>query len=60
MDTKQSHCRKLTNYFKKTTKTYPNKFVARYLDYNHKRKIQINIETFTLPSTREKEKKKYI
>ena len=58
MDTKQSHCKKLTNYFKKTTKTYPNKFrCTLFRLQSQKKKIQINIETFTLPSTREKEKK---
>ena len=58
MDTKQSHRKKLTNYFKKTTKTYPNKFrCTLFRLQSQKKKIQINIETFTLPSTREKEKK---
>ena len=32
-------------------------FDVHYLDYNHRKKLQSNIETFTMPSTREKEKK---
>ena len=32
-------------------------FDVRYLNYNHRKQLQGNIETFTMPSTREKEKK---
>ena len=45
------------NNYKTLQNNIQTNFVVRYLDYNHK-KIQINTETFTMLSTREKERKK--
>ena len=53
----KKHCKIKKINYKTLQNDIQTNFVVRYLDYNHK-KIQINTETFTMLSTREKERKK--
>lgn len=61
MNTKQKHCKRLTNYFKKHYKTQSfqtNQFLLAvcYLNYYNHKKMPTNVETLTMSSTREQEK----
>ena len=51
---------KVNNLLLKNDCKTPNNqtnFDVHYLDYNHRKKLHISIETFTMPSTRGKGKK---
>ena len=54
------HCKKVNKLLKNKKKKTPNiqtNCYVHYLDYSDRKTLQSNIETLTMPSTREKEKK---
>ena len=62
VNTKQKHCKRLTNYLKKKhykTKSFHIKFWCMLFRLQPQ-KLPINIETFTMPSTRAKRKQNCI